>query len=92
MLKKWSRRLDWALALLLIFGVATHSLGWALNALVQTANNGSMPIAGEPDVLVNEDGRARHYAKEGSANLLFLADSIRIDFPDVQKREGKLWE
>ena len=88
--KKLMRGFDWLIAFLLIFGVAVYAIGWSLNALVLTVNHWSMPICGEPDVLVNTDVKKRHYAKEGSAELLFLADCIRIDFPKIPIRRSKL--
>jgi hypothetical protein len=85
------QRFDWLCVSLVLLGIALSFGGISLNGLVRIANGGSMPIIGEPDVLVNVDERQRHYVKEGDGKLLFLADCIRINFPEVRLPDKKSW-
>ena len=89
--KSFWGRFDRLLVFCMILGIGMSYWGISLNGMVIAANNGSMPITSEPDVLVNTDGVARHYAKEGSAELLILADRTRIYFEEIKTREGWLW-
>lgn len=90
---KFKEQFDWFLVLFGIFGIAMYFWGTTLNGIVSIANNGSMPIDGEPDVFVSHNEIPRHFAKEGgSAKLLFLSDRIRVDFPEVKIPKGKLGE
>ncbi len=89
---KFGERLDWLLAGLMLLGLGLFFVGTSLNMLVSMANGGSMPVVDETDILVVTDGRPRHYAEDGSANLLFLADRIVIDFPEITLPKGKTGE
>ncbi len=88
-LKKLVERLDWFLAGLMLLGIALFFVGTSLNMLVVVANGGSMPVVDYHDILVSTDSRPRHYAEDGDANLLFLADRFEIDFPEITLPDGK---
>lgn len=90
--KRMIERLDWLLAGCMILGIALFFVGTSLNMLVLFANGGSMPVVSKADFIVVTDGRPRHHADVGSANLLFLADHIVIDFPEIPLPKGKTGE
>ncbi|OGZ06025.1 MAG: hypothetical protein A2762_01340 [Candidatus Lloydbacteria bacterium RIFCSPHIGHO2_01_FULL_54_11] len=78
--KKWSKRLDWFLAFLLILGVATHALGTACNALVMAANHGLMPVVGDI-------GDAKHVTADEHTKLVFLADRFLVEHPLMDEKK-----
>ncbi len=88
--KKFLERFDWLLFLLMITSISLYFWGTALNGIVMLVNNGSMPVNLGPRVFFSTGNPPRHSAKEGSARLLFLADIIEVDFPEIKTPKGKL--
>lgn len=72
------------LALIVATGIVLSAWGVVANFTVVAANNGVMPvISSRPGFIIDTGGTPRRFVPNGK--LLFLADRVRIDFPDWEK-------
>ncbi|OGZ06056.1 MAG: hypothetical protein A2845_01420 [Candidatus Lloydbacteria bacterium RIFCSPHIGHO2_01_FULL_49_22] len=75
---------DTMLALLVVTGLALNAWGIVMNGVVVEVNDGVMPVISEtPGFIMTNYGTPRKFVSDGK--LLFLADHIRVDFPDWEK-------
>lgn len=75
---------DTILTLLVVVGLALNAWGIVMNAVVVEANDGVMPVIFDQPALITTDyGTPRRFVHDGK--LLFLADTIAINFPNLEK-------